>query len=106
MVEVFDDLYLGLIHNIDAKGKLTKVFALEDQRYKNRDFLEVLSITDFLKERLSVAVAKGADSLFQRTFKLYWKCETCGIKCSQSTYIGEITYYLWQLQQNLPCKIP
>ena len=71
MVEVFDDLYLGLIHNIDAKEKLTKVFALEDQRYKNKDFLEVLSITDFFKERLSVAVAKGTDSLFQWTFKLY-----------------------------------
>ena len=80
MVGVFDDLYLGLIHNIEAKEKLIKVFALEDKRYKNRDFIEVLSITDFLKERLSVAVARGTDSLFQWIFKLYWKCETCGNK--------------------------
>ena len=56
------------------------MFVLEDPRHKNRNFVEVLSITDFLNEMLSAAVAKGTDSLFQWIFKLYWKCETCGNK--------------------------
>lgn len=80
IVEVFDELYEIKIHNIQAKEKLRALFKINDARWNSRNSVEVMLVTDFLKEKLTAFHANGEESLFQWVFKVYWVCKPCGIQ--------------------------
>ena len=72
IVAVFDDLYDRKIHNIKAKEKLRALFKINDDRWRNRESVEVLLITDYLRKYLTGFHANGEESLLQWVFKVYW----------------------------------
>lgn len=87
IVAVFDDLYDRKIHNIKAKEKLRALFKINDDRWRNRESVEVLLITDYLRKYLTGFHANGEESLLQWVFKVYWECKSCGTRiCHQHAY--------------------
>ena len=87
VVEVFDHLYAGEIHNIQAKERFIKLFKIKDKRYKINSSVELRLITDYLKSNLSAVHPNGEESLLEWAYKSYWLCATCGAKtCQKYTY--------------------
>ena len=88
IIAVFDELYERKIHNIKAKEKLRDLLEINDGRWKRRESVEVLLITDFLKNNLSAIHTNGEESLLQWVFKVHWLCEPCGTQTCQKHAYG------------------
>ena len=71
VVEVFDHLNTGKIHNIQAKERFIKVFRIKDKRYRKNSSMEVRLITDYLKNNLSAVHPNGEESFLQWVYKSY-----------------------------------
>jgi hypothetical protein len=88
VVEVFDNLYAGKIHNIQAKERFLKLFKIKDKRWQINSSVELRLITDYLKSDLSAVHPNGEESLLEWVFKTYWVCEKCGAKTCQKYNYG------------------
>ena len=79
MAEVYAKLYHGQIHNVEAKNQFIKIFkdlGIRDERYREKKYVELNAITNYLKDRLHVLLPDTEESTFQWRFKNHWECKT------------------------------